>query len=175
MSLCVHLQPLIGISPRKPAPQTLAVSGQNRDVRDLEHELEREREQKRKLQQELIRTEAELMDLKMETKMKHFNQELTGDHTSIDTDPSAPPPPPYGTSVSPNHSFTSYDNNIDVTSDEEDDHLNSTRVVRVDVHSANSRRTASQACEFSFTDSVLEYIESDEVSHCTLNACKNPK
>ena len=140
------MQPLIGISPRAKAFPTRTAG---LTLRDVESELGREKERSRKLQQDLIRTEAELLDLKMDWKMKHLNRGVTA-HASAH--PSAPPAP---TGPSPSESFSSSDNNADTASDEEAEGFGR-HVVAVDVHHAAS----SARRDFSFTESLLQEIDS---------------
>ena len=153
----VFFQPLIGISPRpKLIPQS---AGQIRDFKDLDIELMKEKERNRELQQKLHRAESELDSLQRDGQMKHFNDGLAGDSA----DPSAPPPP-YLASGSPCDSVTSSDNNLDAPSDDDDDEDGyNHHVVTVDVHHGTPLRRSvlHRRQEFSFTDSILEEIESD--------------
>lgn len=119
-------KPLIGISPR-PHPKTPQSNGFMRNVREFEAELAKERETNRKLQEELIRVESELMDFKMEARMKDLRpkpdvEDSTTDDEDTDTGPSAPPPPylKYSIEAHANTSFTESTANSAVSSDDND-------------------------------------------------------
>ena len=96
------------------------------------------------------------MDLKMESKMKRFNEHVTCESVG----PSAPP---CLACESPSESVTSSDNNIDAPSDEDQDDGYSHHVVSVDVHQGSSRPRSlvQRHRQFSFTDSILEEIEGE--------------
>lgn len=183
-------KPLIGISPRPPrsAPRS---AGFIKNVAQFEQELEKERERTRRLQNELIRTETELQEIKMQAKMKpllsvHNHHDLDSLSHESRGEPSAPPPP-YGTvsvnghyAVDDAHSVSSLvsrdDNNIEITSSDDTDSLiQRFHTVSVDVHRASSSNSRDshhppqvggnpiiRRQEFSFTPSILEEIESDD-------------
>lgn len=160
------------------APVQLGVS------KEVESDLQVEREANRRLQQQLIRTETELLDLKMEIKMSGVNR-FDKDGKS-DTSPSAPPPPyPRGqhnhydadtVSHSPStnsgaSTASSSDNNL--PSMDETDYLDVDRAVNgrkpgwrvlADVHHRVSEveeedEDGCRAGEFTFTQSALNLIE----------------
>ena len=160
-------------------------------TKDVEQKLQVERETNRQLQQLLIQTEAELLDLKMELKMTRVNQ-FDDDASSGTTNPSAPPPP-YGHNLdnqshspslnSTGSTATSSDNNLP-TMDHTDyidvDLLVNGRrpgwTVHADVHQRVSEveeeddGEEEEECnqkrtgEFTFTESALDLITSNNTS-----------
>jgi hypothetical protein len=134
-----------------------------RESKDWDIELIKEKSRYDELQIKLIRAEAELRKLKDDQKMKHFNDGLGCCSTAAD--PSAPPPP-YLNTGSPSESVDSYDNNTDAphTSDDEEGEDGYHRhTVTVDVHHGSEfrRPPTRRLPEFSFSESILEEIESE--------------
>lgn len=154
-------------------------------TKDVEEKLQVERETNRQLQQLLIQTETELLDLKMELKMTRVNQ---FDESSGTTDPSAPPPP-YGHGHHDNQSHSpsvnssgssasSSDNNLPTMDDT--DYIDVDRVVngrrpgwtvRADVHERVSEE--EKRTEFTFTESALDLITSNTTTNNATIPIKN--
>jgi chromosome segregation ATPase len=133
-------------------------------VKELEAALSKERTTNRKLQEELHRTEAELVDMKMENKLIKAN---VIDMDTEGKDASAPPPPYRvarrdqddrgGDSTGSLSSSVTTDNNED-----SDDSITVAvqATVYADVHRPNGTRDSRRGEEFTFTDSVLEDLNS---------------
>lgn len=158
-----------------------APSAQLGGTKDVEEKLQVERETNRQLQQLLIQTETELLDLKMELKMTRVNQ-FDDDTSSGTTNPSAPPPP-YGHGHNPDNeshspsvnssgsSASSSDNNLPTM--DETDYIDVDRVVngrrpgwtvRADVHHTVSQVEDKRTTEFTFTESALDLITNNATS-----------
>ena len=117
--LVSHLQPLIAFSPY---PKNLVRSIQSREQRNRDRdrardqEVEEDAETLHKLQEELIRAETELLDLKQEIKASRMSYQ-----TSRSKNPSAPPPE-YGDCDALDDSHLSSDNNEGQSSPDENIH-----------------------------------------------------
>lgn len=150
---------------------------------DVNSQLQAEREANRRLQQQLIKTETELIEMRMERKMTRVNH--FDDDGNSDISPSAPPPPyvhvnnHYETdtaSQSPSvnsaaSTASSSDNNLPTMND--NDYLDVERVVnggrpgwkvQADVHhrvsEVDEEDEGQRLGEFTFTESALNLIGS---------------
>ena len=178
------LQPYFGKSPRTPKSAPVQLGGSS----DINTQLQAEREANRRLQQHLIQTETELMDLKMDLKLTRVNHFGGDDNSSQATSPSAPPPPYlHGhnghhddrASQSPSvnsaaSTASSSDNNLPTMNENDyldvDHAVNGRRQswhVHADVHHRASEVEDDEDCrsgELTFTESALNLIQGSHTS-----------